>query len=687
LNRSATLAATVTAVAGLLLSPGIGSADAFQPGAPGAGDPYFPLKGNGGYDVREYILDLKYTPQTDVLSGTATIHATATQDLSSFNLDFDGMTVRSVTVGRQPASFSRDGAELTITPGTGVTKGSFFFATIAYDGVPKNYGSRGFQHTDDGAVIVGEPESAALWFPVNDHPSDKAMYRINMTVPAGLEAVANGELAGSTTANGWTTWSWTARSPQASYLTTATIGDFDLRAYTRNGIRFWDAIDPDLLIPVQPRTGSQYAYSDHAEGSFKRLTRTISVPAGGAQLSFWINRQAEPGWDHAFVEAHRVGTDEWTTLPDLNGHTRTTPGGVCPYWLYLHPFLSHYQTDNGDGTCAPTGTTGAWNGVSGPSNGYEQWNVDLSGYAGGQVEVSISYASDDVIQYPGMFVDDIVVSSGAGSTSFEQDGDVMDGWTVPGAPAGTTPNQNDWTVRTTVPPQGRLAERSFARQGEVLDFLSSKFGQYPFSSSGGIVDDTYSFGYALETQTRPIYSRAIFTNQVAGDAIVVHELAHQWFGNNVSMRQWRDIWLNEGFATYAEWLWSEREGHETAQELFNSFYATPADSSVWTVPVAEPGAANIFSFAVYNRGAMALHQLRLAVGDTAFFRILREWSARNSAGNATTSQFTALAEQVSGMDLDALFTAWLYTPSKPVVPGAAALVTGPVKLVNPHKSR
>ncbi len=339
----------------------------------------------------------------------------------------------------------------------------------------------------------------------------------------------------------------------ATYLATANVGEFDLRAYKQDGIRYWDAIDPDLLDPVaEPRTGEQFAISQQSEPSFKRLARTIAVPAGGATLSFWITRDTEPEWDFVFVEAHTVGGDDWTTLEDANGHTGQGTGFSCPFWLSLHPFLEHYQTDNGDGTCSPAGSTGDWWAASGTSGGYEQWQVDLSAYAGTEVEVSISYASDDAVQLAGAFVDDIVVSSGPGSTSFEDDGDTFDGWTVPGAPAGSAPNPNDWIAGTeadTPPPLGEIAEGSFARQPEIIDFLSDNFGRYPFSTSGGIVDDFDDLFFALENQTRPIYSKFFFTDPVSGDNVVVHELAHQWYGDSLAVAAWQHIWLNEGFAT------------------------------------------------------------------------------------------------------------------------------------------
>jgi aminopeptidase N len=212
------------------------------------------------------------------------------------------------------------------------------------------------------------------------------------------------------------------------------------------------------------------------------------------------------------------------------------------------------------------------------------------------------------------------------------------------------------------------AAKSFAREPEILRFLSGYFGPYPFGAAGGVVDADGEWDYALETQSRPIYTPQDFGTQEDGDSVVVHELAHQWYGDSVAVNRWQDIWLNEGFASYAEWLWSEHEGLDTAQQIFERRYATPATSSLWKAKVADPGASNLFIGAVYNRGAMTLHALRLAVGDKAFFRILRSWAQLHRDGNGTTAEFVALAERTSGRRLGALFTAWLYTTSKPAHP-------------------
>jgi hypothetical protein len=370
-----------------------------------------------------------------------------------------------------------------------------------------------------------------------------------------------------------------------------------------------------------------------------------------------VTRDIESNWDYFFVEAHPVGSDDWTTLPDANGHTSRATGNVCPFWLGLHPFLEHYQTATDDG-CAPEGTTGEWH-------------------------------SDDLVALPGAWVDDIVGPGGQGSTSFEADGDPMDGWTVPGAPAGSEPNPNDWivgTVEISPEPLGATIDASLAQQPEILAFEASLFGRYPFSVAGGIVDIA-PIGFALETQTRPIYSTAFFTDAQSGEDVVVHELAHQRFGDYLTVARWSEIWLNEGFATYAEWLSSEHDGRETAQEIFDFYYnGIPASHPFWTNVIGHPESEDLlFDISVYWRGAMALHALRNAVGDEKFFRLLRVWVREQRGGHVTIDEFIATAERVTRMQLDDLFETWLFTPSKPESVGTAA--TGARALSAPSLGR
>jgi aminopeptidase N len=461
------------------------------PGAPGVGDKYYPTYGNGGYDVRHYDLDIRYDPATDRLEGEAVITAVGTETLCSFNLDLVGLDVKRVKVDGRRASWSRSGQELTVTPRRPLKDGHRFKVEVRYEGVPVEFilpGTdirTGFMATPDGANVVGQPEVAAAWYPVNDHPIDKASYSFDVEVPAGYEVVANGFLRDRDHRRGWTTWEWVAREPMASYLATIEIGFWDVHRWrTDSGIPVYDAVD--------------------------------SAISGGLRQEI---------------------------------------------------------------------------------------------------------------------------------------------------------------------------DSSLARQGEILDLLSDAFGPYPFSTVGGIVDNQDDLFFALETQTRPVYSKLFWLdndgNPINGDFVVVHELAHQWFGDDVALARWQDIWLNEGFATYAEWLWEEYEGRATPQEIFQATYdAIPADDPFWAVVIGDPGIELLFDGAVYVRGAMTLQALRNDVGDEVFWAIIRGWAATKSGGNATTEEFIAYAEQVSSHELDQLFNTWLYTPQKP--PASAVSAQTSAKLSTPR---
>ncbi|MFC4149611.1 M1 family metallopeptidase [Micromonospora mangrovi] len=483
-----TMAVLNTATAGA--DPGGGGH--FRPGAAGIGDPYYPTYGNGGYDVADYDLAIRYDPATDALDGHAVIRARATQNLSRFNLDLVGLTVDSVTVDGRRAHWSRSSHELVVTPRRKLHASRPFTVDVRYHGVPTTFTiagtdlEAGWMHTDDGAVVAGQPEVATAWFPVNDHPLDKASYRIAITVPAGLAAISNGVHLGTTTRDGWSTWRWRQSTPMISYLATATIGRFRISETTHHGKPMIIAMDPDL---------------------------------------------------------------------------------------------------------------------------------------------------------PPDFADDAV-----------------------------------------------------SRTGEVTDFLATKFGPYPFEANGAIVDDYDNLHFALENQTRPIYSRHFFAAGVNPweTYVVAHELAHQWFGDSVAVHHWRDVWLNEGFATYAEWLWGERLGDGTPQQTFDYLYAQPLDAGFWNPPPGDPGVDQLFGSSVYTRGGLTLHALRMTVGDAAFWRIVRAWAATQRGGNGSTAEFIALAERISGRQLDAFFDAWLYQEGKPAYPGgappaatrAAAPATAPAVVVS-----
>ncbi|CAL9490591.1 Aminopeptidase N [Streptomyces sp. enrichment culture] len=453
----------------LLVLTGCGGGVHGTPGGSGVRDPYFPKAGNGGYDVSHYGLRLAYDPDAHHLTGTATLTARATQDLSAFTLDLLGLEVGKVTVDDEVARFNRAGQELTVRPGRDIGRDETFRVSVRYSGAPETVtdpdGSReGWLRTADGVLALGEPTGSMTWFPGNHHPSDKAAYDLSVTVPRGLRAVSNGELRGETTARGRTTFVWRTSEPMASYLATLAIGRFDVsRSRAGGGLPVYTAVDPSEAAASRPVLG---------------------------------------------------------------------------------------------------------------------------------------------------------------------------------------------------------------RIPEVLRWAERRFGPYPFSTAGAIVDHAPDLGYALETQTRPVFPGA------PDITLLVHELAHQWYGDSVSPESWRDMWLNEGFATYAEWLWEEDHGGRSAQEAFDALYSgkyfatAEAGEAVWAFPPADPpSAARISDPPVYWRGAMVLHKVRRTVGDERFRAILKGWAAEYRHGNAGTADFTAYVERrAPGKDWAGVWDDWLYGEGRPERP-------------------
>ncbi|MFF5764279.1 M14 family zinc carboxypeptidase [Streptomyces tanashiensis] len=206
---------------------------------------------------------------------------------------------------------------------------------------------------------------------------------------------------------------------------------------------------PGIRTPFEPAEGSTFAAVKHADDTWARLARTVDLTGVAAasqpRLDFQVSYDTEPGYDNLAVEAHTVGQDDWTTLPDTNGGTSAEPPADCGegYYVRGHPFLAHYLTVGEDG-CAPTGTTGAWNAFTGPSNGWRQASVDLSAWAGKKVELAISYVSDPGTGEMGAFVDDTRLVTGT-TTEAEGFETSLGAWSTPGAPAGSPGNAADWT--------------------------------------------------------------------------------------------------------------------------------------------------------------------------------------------------------------------------------------------------
>lgn len=446
--------------------------DGARPGTAGVGDSYYPRLGNGGYQVEHYTLDIEVTDVSrSELSGLARIEAVTTQRLSRFNLDLIGLTVDAVHVDGRPARFERDGYELVITPAAALAADAPFTVEVRYHGVPERYLSMaapeediGWITHDHGSYAISEPDGGATFFPVNDHPLDKATYTFRLTVPKPYQVAANGVLRETADHGDRTTYVFEARDPMTSYLATIAIERFELVS-------------------------------------------------------------------------------------------ETGPNGL--------PLSSYFST-------------------------------------------------------------------------------MLD-------PAYRVP---------------------FANVPRALALFNERFGPYPFEVYGSIMVNAPSRG-PLETQTRPIYGNDEYylEDPQWAELIVVHETAHQWFGNSVSVTDWSDLWINEGFATYAEWLWlEETEGSEARDAEIAYIYEAVATSPT-AVPPGRLMADDLFDYAsAYGRPALMLHALRLEIGDHAFFALLRAYPTRYAYGHADRAQLLALAEELSGRELRAFFDAWLYGQALPPIP-------------------
>ena len=217
---------------------------------------------------------------------------------------------------------------------------------------------------------------------------------------------------------------------------------------------------------------------------------------------------------------------------------------------------------------------------------------------------------------------------------------------------------------------GEGFEAAFGRNPEMLAYFADLFGPYPFPTYTVVITDD-DLEIPLESQSLSTFGRNFMSADWDCVRLVAHELAHQWFGNAVTLRWWKDIWLHEGFACYCEWLWSEESGGDTADERARHHHAKLGDLDQDLV-LADPGPELMFDDRVYKRGALTLHALRLTVGDDTFFALLRSWVAEHTGGVVTTSDFISHAVRSvgpDGPDLTDLFVAWLDKTPLPDLPG------------------
>jgi aminopeptidase N len=459
---------------GLALAAALGVAAVAAAALPAhAIDEFFPEFGNNGYDVQRYDLDLDVDQQRHHLDGEALLTVRATSTLQAFSLDLSGLEVTRVKVDGVAARFSLDAGKLRVRPAAAIAKGRRFTVWVAYGGVPRpipdptfgdpsSFPGLGWTNWERTSYVVSEPVGAGTWYPVNDEPTDKASYRIAVTVDKPFTAVANG-------------------------------------------------------VPV-------------------------SVTDLGARRRF-VWEQAQPMASYLAI----VDVDEY--------------------------LLDQRQAANG--------------------------------------VVIRTYYTDD------------------------------------------TPAE---------------ALEALRRTPAIMAYFDELVGPYPFDGYGAVMVRDPNLSYALETQ-----AMSTFQKDNVDEATVVHELAHQWFGDSVTVAEWRDLWLAEGFATYAEFQWEHRADRPGLEAEMRELHAYVAENGIGPAVVSRP--QDLFADNTYLRGALTLHALRLDVGDRDFLKTVRSFYRKFCDKNATSADFIATAVRATGKPgVRPLLRAWLYEEPVPPLPGADAAV-------------
>ena len=446
-------------------------------------DPVYPQYGNPDVDVLHYRLDLRWSPTSRQLSGVAVVTLRTTEPLDRIGLDFSPrLRLREVAVdGRSASAAVSEGDLITPLPRP-VAADHRLRLTVSYAGTPEPVpmpSTRGdfaegvgMRVEPDGAIwTMQEPYGAFTWYPVNDQPSDEALYDISVTVPRGWSAVASGEFLGQEKSADTATFRWRSTVPVASYVTTLAVDRFTMHT---------DVVRLDTL-----HTGN----------------------AESVRLTYWVP-------------------------------------------------------------------------------------AEYDGY--------------------------------------------------------------------------QLA--AMRRSPEILIWLRKRFGPYPFPSAGAVAVDSAS---AMETQMMVTIGGGIGHRLPAGQAeenyveVLVHEYAHQWFGNAVSPRHWRDVWLNEGFAMYAELLWAVDQDLIDEDDYLRWMRERDAESRAKAGP---PGSYDPRRFAepnVYVGPALMLHEIRLKIGDKAFLRLCRAWVRQHLHTNQDRESFTQFVNRHTGRNLTPVIKKWLDSPTTP----------------------
>jgi hypothetical protein len=621
----------------LLFAVSIAYAQEAQPGADGIGDPFFPEMGNGGYDTQHYTLDLTVDAEANEISGTATIEAQATQDLSAFNLDFNNLAIEEITINGAPVEYVHEGRELTVTPATPLANGEVFTVAVTYHGDPEeaaqasgNIG-RGWRNIDGNIHVFGEPSVAWMWYPVNGHPLDKATYTFRITVNDPYMVVTNGLLQDTVVNDdGTLTYFWQANDLMASYLVTLNV----VRDYVSqtsegpNGLpitNYFPADKAEEYAPVFARQAEMIEYYNSVFGPYPFESYGALVVDG--EMGFALETQTlsvfgslmmgSPGAEG--VVAHEL-SHQW--FGDY----------VSPaYWqdIWLNEGFATYAT-------------ALWNTHVGNTDTMDivaqRWH-DMVGSDGG---AQLPEKSDDLPP-----------------ADAENMPDTLSGSMLPG-------------MFDQMPPE--LAAMASITYANVIDALAHlDLNDVIFSA-----EDARAFLVALPEGSLTDQQIDEFIQELPADGITWQPLLTmlrgiQLEGVEFSFEELSSIVSALPLADVVIEI-------NTLDSIMSTLmpglmFGAPGDEEMGPMVITAPGNPtpdSLFNPGIYQWGGLTLYALQLEVGDEAFFETLSTYVERYGDSNVTTADFIAVAEEVSGQELDEFFDLWLYSETVPELPGETA---------------
>ena len=620
----------------------------FKAGADGIGDEYFPTMGNGGYDVLHYAIDLATSVEENTIDGSTTITAKATQKLSQFNLDFNPLKISEIMVNGAPATYVQKDRELTVTPAQGIAESEEFTVMVRYQGNPnktsvKNEAIGGWQNDGQSISVIGEPRVAWMWYPVNEHPQDKATYTLKITVPEPYMVILNGKQESIVKNNdGTQTYTWKTRDRMASYLVALNIvKDYVVQTQTGpNGLPITN------YCPQESAAQCEKVFARQPE-----MIAYYSEQFGGYPFESYGGIVTRSSFGGALESQTLVTYGNMLVSIPLSEAENIVAHELAHQWFGNSVSLKQWKDiwlNEGFATYA----SGLWaeyaNGKS-LDKSAERWKQVSSGDMAGMAPEMPTPSAEQQAAMPEIkdarVLLDILKSMPPAifGANFQQALDALA--KLDFSAVKLTPEQARNFLAAL--PAGALTESQIneivgkiTTDGISWKDFTSKLKNYPLTD------------IKLKPET--------FRTMLA--ALPLEKVAATPESLNSFMKT-----LLPGIVIASNAPGNDSQSTNGAPGNDSQSTNGAASQQPLITPPGKPGAENLFNLGVYQRGALTLYALRQKIGNEAMDKLLKTYYDTYKDGNATTQDFINLAEKISGQKLSDFFDAWLYKEAVPEI--------------------